>query len=399
MGKLLLLGFLGLVPAEGPPASFEKIVLTERYYCDGITSADINSDGHPDIVAGPFWYAGPEFQDAHEIYEPVPLPPEESPSNSMYSFVHDFNGDSRPDVLVLGRVHKHAAKWYENPGDSRDFWKSHFVFERIRGESPQLADITGDGVPQLLCHWDGCWGWVQPKKDKPYAPWEFTAVGGDLQWPQFYHGQGLGDINQDGLTDIVINDGWYEQPAVRQKSGAEWTYHRGRFSAERGGAQMFVDDLDGDGDSDVISAVDAHGWGVAWYENRSASDFSFVQHLIIGDHSRAPELGAAFTQPHALAYADIDGDGRKDLVTGKRMWAHGPDGDIEPNAAPVVYWFRNTVESNGNVRFVPQLIDDQSGVGVQIQAADVNGDGRIDILTASKLGCFVFLNNGVENSR
>lgn len=377
---------------EGSVPRFEKQVLTERYYCDGINTGDFNSDGIADIVAGPFWYAGPDFQRVHEIYEPVSLVPEESPSNSMFSFVHDFNADGRDDVLVLGRVHKHEAKWYENPGSDTDLWKAHFVFERIRGESPTLVDLNGDGIPQLICHWDGRWGWVQPDAARPTAPWKFHAVGDDHDWPQFYHGQGVGDMNGDKRLDLIINDGWYEHP--KNSDVTTWTYHRGKFSAGRGGAQMFVDDVDNDGDTDVISAVDAHGWGLAWYENKSSTEFSFEERLIMGDHSREEELGAAFTQPHALAHADINGDGLMDIIVGKRMWAHGPDGDIEPNAPPVLYWFELTRAEDGTVRYVPHLIDEKSGVGVQITVADINQDGHPDILTASKIGCFVFRNSG-----
>ncbi|MEZ6127501.1 MAG: VCBS repeat-containing protein [Planctomycetaceae bacterium] len=384
--------FCVVVPSE---VTFEKIVLTDRYYCDGITAGDINSDGHADIVAGPFWYEGPEFRTAHEIYDPVVLPREPSPSNSMFSFVYDFNGDGRPDVLVLGRVHKHEAAWYENPGPTDELWKRHFVFERVRGESPTLIDINSDNVPELICHWEGRWGWIAPNARDPNLPWQFTAIGDNEDWPEFYHGQGVGDINGDGRLDMILNDGWYEQPAGSTPDAAspQWTFHRHRFSADRGGAQMFALDVDADSDADVISAVNAHGWGLAWYEQSTVDqNSSFSEHLIMGDHSREAELGAAFTQPHALAMADIDGDGLADIVTGKRMWAHGPTGDIEPNAAPVVYWFRQTRTSDGTPRFVPQQIDDHSGVGVQITAADVNNDGRTDVLTASKLGSFVFLN-------
>jgi hypothetical protein len=74
------------------------------------------------------------------------------------------------------------------------------------------------------------------------------------------------------------------------------------------------------------------------------------------------------------------------------MWAHGPTGDIEPMADPVLYWFRLTRE-NGKTKFEPRLIDSRSGVGVQLTVTDVNGDHRPDILTVSKLGAFVFLNN------
>ena len=98
----------------------------------------------------------------------------------------------------------------------------------------------------------------------------------------------------------------------------------------------------------------------------------------------------------SLALADIDGDGLQDIVCGKRVWAHGPQGDVEPNADPVLYWFRLTRPRKGEVRFIPQLIDDRSGVGVQISVTDVNGDRRPDVLTASKLGTFVFLNRAAS---
>ena len=376
-----------------PNVHFEKQVLKERYYCDGITTGDINSDGNPDIVAGPFWYEGPTFKSAHEIYEPVPLPLADSPSNSMFSFVHDFNGDDRPDVLVLGRVHKHEAKWYENPGETDELWKSHFAFERVRGESPELVDLDGDGVPQLICHWNGRWGYIQSDPAAATEPWKFTPVGDDEDWPQFYHGQGIGDVDGDGRLDMIVNDGWYRQPV--DSNGSNWPFTRGKFSRERGGAQMFVDDVDADGDNDIISAVDSHGWGLAWYENSPTDgEFPFSERLIMHDRSRKEEFGAAFSQPHALAHADIDGDGLKDIIVGKRMWAHGPTGDVEPNAPQVVYWFHLQRGEDGRVNFVPHLIDSESGVGVQITAADVNNDGRIDVLTASKLGCFVFLNRG-----
>ncbi len=399
-----------LVFALSPDASraidFEKIVLTDQYYCDGIAAADINSDGQLDIVAGPFWYEGPEFKQAHAFYEPVLQPLEESPSNSMFSFVHDFSGDGRPDILVLGRVHKHPAMWYENPGDSSELWKSHFAFERVRGESPTLADLNGDGIPQLICHWNGCWGYIQPNPKKPAQPWAFTPVGEDEDWPQFYHGEGVGDVNSDGRLDLIINDGWYEQPgtsanatdstsAAPSSANSPWTFHRLRFSQERGGAQMFAYDVDADGDQDVISAVHAHEWGLAWYENKPVDGAStFREHLIMGNREQLATYKVAFTQPHALAMADVDGDGLQDIITGKRRWAHGPKGDIEPNADPVVYWFQLQRNTDGSVKYVPHLIDDNSGVGVQIAAQDVNNDGRVDVLTSSKLGSFVFLNTG-----
>jgi hypothetical protein len=168
--------------------------------------------------------------------------------------------------------------------------------------------------------------------------------------------------------------------------------HAFRFH-EKGGAQMFAYDVDGDGDNDVVTSLDGHGWGLAWFEHvERGGEIVFVEHAIMGDRSEEENYGVAFSQPHAMEMADIDGDGLKDIVVGKRRWAHGPHKDAEPNAAPVVYWFELQRE-RGSARFIPRLIDNASGVGVQIATVDVDQDGRVDILTASKLGAFLFRND------
>src|SRR5439155_9103945 len=137
--KLMTLVLLILLTAcavvAAPLPSFQKQVLTDKYFCDGITAGDLNRDGKMDIVAGPFWYEGPDFKTKHEFYPAKEFPPPPSPTDSMFSYVHDFNGDGWPDILVLGRVHLHQAFWYENPKGAAGLWKKHFVFERVKGES------------------------------------------------------------------------------------------------------------------------------------------------------------------------------------------------------------------------------------------------------------------------
>ncbi|MSU65941.1 MAG: VCBS repeat-containing protein [Opitutus sp.] len=393
--------------AKAREVAFQKIALTGEYWCDGINAADIDGDGKVDIVAGPFWYAGPDFKIRHPFFEPVPQPLEETPSNSMFSFIHDFNGDGRPDILVLGRVLFHEADWYENPGaaaarqpDVR--WKKHLVSPRVFGEAPFFGDIDGDGRPELLSISGTTaadkvkqWGWYQPDWTAPAKPWRFVPITEKAGFDHYYHGEGIGDINGDGRSDLVLNEGWWEQPPKDAPAGTLWKKHPFVLSHDRGGAQILVTDVNGDGRNDIVTAKNAHGWGLSWFEQtRPASgEIGFVEHPMMGTREEEAKFGVAFSQPHALTLADLDGGGLPDVITGKRRWAHGPKGDVEPMATPVNYAFLLCRDQNapGGAKFLPTLIDDASALGTQVVAIDVNGDGVPDVLTASKLGAFVFI--------
>jgi hypothetical protein len=155
---------------------------------------------------------------------------------------------------------------------------------------------------------------------------------------------------------------------------------------------MYAYDVDGDGDNDVVTSLKAHGYGLAWFEQiREADGIGFVRHIIMNERPAENRYGIAFSQLHALELVDMDGDGVQDIVTGKRHWAHGARGDPEPNAPAVIYWFRVVRGENGAVDFVPYLIDDDSGVGVQVVARDANGDGLADVVTSNKKGTAVLI--------
>ena len=180
------------------------------------------------------------------------------------------------------------------------------------------------------------------------------------------HGIGVGDINGDGRVDLIAPHGWWEQPA----GGATvtpWTFHQGAFGRNgNAGANMEVYDVNGDKLPDVVTSLAAHGFGLAWYEQKrdAAGQISFVEHLIMGDFANKNPGDVTFTELHALTMADVDGDGVKDIITGKRAWAH-LDSYSDPDAqgAAVLYWFKTIRDPKapGGARFVPELIHNRSG--------------------------------------
>jgi hypothetical protein len=145
---------------------------------------------------------------------------------------------------------------------------------------------------------------------------------------------------------------------------------------------MFACDLDGDGKADILSSS-AHNYGIWAYLQKpgKGDDPAFVKIDLF------PKL---FSQSHAMHCVDINGDGLKDLVTGKRFWAHGPKHDADPGLPAVLYWFEAKKGKDGIIQFVPHQIDDDSGIGTQFWVGDFNGDKLPDIVTANKKGVFLF---------
>jgi hypothetical protein len=91
-----------------------------------------------------------------------------------------------------------------------------------------------------------------------------------------------------------------------------------------------------------------------------------------------------------MTWADLDGDGKQEIVTGRRLRAHcGKDpGDNEP---PVVLCFQ--WDAKGKT-FKRHLLAEGAGCGLTIRIADLNKDGKPEIVSASKAGTFILWNDG-----
>lgn len=365
-------------------SKFHRNRLTSTYFSEGANVGDFNRDGHQDVVYGPYWFEGPSFEEKHEIYTPVPQSME-AYADHFFCWTHDINDDNWPDILVVGFPGT-PAYVYENPGNDRHdaHWPKHEVFDWVSNESPQWTNLVGDQRPELVCSRDGYFGYVAPNWDRPFDQWAFHRVSEQVTAKRFGHGLGVGDINGDGREDVLAQNGWFEQP---ESLGGPWPFHAFDFTRP-GGADILAYDVDGDGDNDVITSIEAHGFGLAWFEQiQLDGKRTFQRHTIMGRKAADNKYGVVFTEPHSVALADVDGDGLKDICTGKTYWSHHKQSPMW-DAGAVVYWFKLSRTEDG-VDWIPYQADGEAGIGRQLIVADVNGDSLPDFVTGGMKGCHV----------
>jgi hypothetical protein len=388
LAMALLLGTGSLCDAAQQRVhSFQKIQLSDKFYCEGAHVGDINQDGKMDVVMGPFWFAGPKFQERKEFRPEKSYDPGDY-SDNFLTFVYDFNQDHWPDILVIDMPGK-AVYWYQNPKEKSGFWERHLAYSKVENESQLFGDLTGDGKPELIFNTRGYLGYATPDWKNPTKSWTFHAVSPKGKWHQFTHGLGFGDVNGDGRSDLIEIEGWWEQP-VSLEGDPTWQHHPANFG--EGAAQMLAYDFNGDHLTDILTCLHPHQYGLAWFQQvRVGEVVQFQKHLLMGKTPEESPYGLKLTQMHAFDLVDMDRDGVKDFVVGKRWWAHKPPTDPESDAPAVLYWFRTTRLPGGKVDFVPFLIDDNSGVGTQVVTADLNGDKWPDVVVGNKKGLFVFL--------
>jgi hypothetical protein len=349
---------------------FEKRVLDTAFRAEGVTVFDFDGDGDRDVLTGDVAYVAPEWSPRVLRSRPA-LDPASQFSEAFAVFSGDFDLSAGEDLIVVG--FPLAGAIWSRPEPAGTDWSAHRIADPASTESPLFLVPQGRSQPALVftrgsdlvaTSFDGGRASTQVLATAP------TTIPG--------HGLGHGDIDGNGLSDFLTTIGVF----LASDGG---TY---RFvSADLGPdcAQMHVFDVDEDGRPDVVSSS-AHARGVFWHRQEApvaGQDRLLFTRSVIDD---------SFSQSHALEVADLTGDGRPELITGKRRWAHGPQGDVDPNAPAVLYAFESRRGPSGTVEWTRHEIDPEqdSGVGTQFEVTDVDGDGRKDIVTANKEGVFLF---------
>jgi hypothetical protein len=400
-----------LVRSWGPDESgknWKTVRLDPHYYAWSAAVADFNKDGNMDVVAGAYAYYGPDFRIQRQVYTPHSFnPTAEYPQPAMVNIAADFTGDGWPDVLSMsGNAGNGIGNLYVNPKNASRLWRHYITIQPVGNEETLFKDIDGDGRPDLIHAGMNTlrYSTFDPSKWDPANPtaiWTTTTISEPGPWGvNIGHGLGVGDINGDGRADFLNAYGWWEQPP--KGTQGLWKHHPtafGRWGASQGGAggaEICTFDINGDGLLDAFGPMEGHGFGLAWWEQKrdAGKNISFVEHVFMDNFLTKNAGDVTFSEPHAAACGDIDGDGLPDLVTGKRYMSHFGYTDPDPWGEPVIYAYRlvRNKSAPGGAEFVPELVHNRSGVGSHMVIADMNKDGMNDIVVSVNIGTYVFEN-------
>jgi hypothetical protein len=351
------------------PVKFRKVWISDETF-ESAGVFDVNNDGVLDIVSGEFWYQGPDFRTKHQIGKVGKFG---EYYDDFSTIAMDVNGDGYMD-FITGGWWGETLRWRENPGEKGGEWPEHIIATVGNVETTRAWDIDGDGQLEIVPNCPG----------SPLVAYKLTAPGEFAAYTLYPdaqgHGLGCGDIAGNGRMDFVMRHGWVEAPADPW-TGA-WTYHPFDFNMWDASVPMLVEDINGDGRCELIIGR-AHSYGLDWWQHED--DGTFTRHPI--DPFNA--------QYHDLQWAEIDGDGQPELITGKRHRAHcgneaGEWDDIG------IYYFKWTGDG-----FAKQIIDyirieqGTGGLGIHFALADLRNTGRLDLVAPGKGGLYVYYNEGM----
>jgi hypothetical protein len=375
--RLILGSFICLFASStsfAQTVQFERQKIASESY-ESVSVYDVNGNGQLDIISGEYWYEGPDFLTRHFVGQ---IERRSEYWDDYAAIPMDVNGNGRLDI-ISGGWFSEALHWRENPGDNSE-WQKHIIDQTGNVETARAWDVDGDGHLEIV-------------PNNPNDPLKFYKLERDGQGNAAGafkkirvadaqgHGLGFGDINGNGRGDFVVSNGWLESPS--DISNGTWTLHE-EFDFGSASIPILVVDVNGNGKNDLIVGQ-AHSYGLHWYEQVLDDDGNreWIEHPIDPFSS----------QFHTMEWADIDGDGNKELITGKRYRAHNGN-DPGANDPIGLYYYKWNGQSFVKNTIASGPLGTGKGTGIYFSVTDLNDSGYKDIVVAGKDGLYVFFNNG-----
>ena len=281
---------------------FEHVIIDDSpvgEHNDVCLIGDINGNGRNDIVIGGkygedniVWYENPGWE-RHTIG---------SACLEAGGCLVDLTGNGRLDLYVgnpADKISNTELYWFECPGDSTQRWTRHLITDRfVKYHDQAVGDLDGDGEIELLfaSQNSSVVGYFDIPDDPRVSPWPddcLHIIAEDC------HAEGLVivDLDGDGQNEVIAGPGFY-------KRRADGRWERTALMDELDPRTLAaVGDLDGDGVPDIVlSEGELDAGKVVWFK---------------GPDWTPTLLGDGFFHPHTLEIADFDGDGLLDVLVGE----------------------------------------------------------------------------------
>ena len=319
---------------------------------------DIDDDGDPDVVAvgryadDVIWFEAQSDPTGGWLGHVIDY----NLDGAIAAVVADMDGDGNPDVIASGEF-ADTIMWYEAPSDPTLSWTEHVV--GVGKDSPYglaVTDVNEDGDPEVVAciYGDGDIVWID------VLPWGVTW----FEW--FLSGATdvkVADIDGDGLEDVVatgyLDDTlvWYEK---REGTPGFFGFDKYIIDSDIDGAWgISVDDLDNDGDPDIVAAAKLEN-RVYWYENPADPTENWNKYCI--DYY--------VDGPVDVFICDINDDNNPDVVVGTAGYS------------PMLLWYEAPKDPRTGL-WEPHVIDDNVDAPVSVFVEDIDQNGTPDVVVAA----------------